>query len=252
MAERLVYVVNDEEIFLVDIGNTRIKYCALPDADNEPIAVGTIEALYEPLTRAGCKLIYVASVREEAAVDALRQIVEGKNIRLEVVNTEKSAFGITNSYENPATMGVDRWLAMIAGAGMTKKKAFCVIDVGTAITTDFVFNGQHLGGWITPGFHSMRNGLINSTKRVFGDESVPDKLQPGISTQMCVANGCLAAVQGVFLSAIAYLNSKQTDFDVILGGGDKKLFAFPESGGSILAANLVVQGLARYAKREIS
>ncbi len=245
-------MVSENEVFLVDIGNTRIKYCALRDALGEPVAVDTIQSLYEPLTAANCKVIYVASVREESALKALRQEFDGKNVRIVEVNTEQTAFGITNSYENPATMGVDRWLAMIAADELTSKSAFCVIDVGTAITTDFVVDGQHLGGWITPGFHSMRNGLLNSTKRVFGDESVPHELQAGTSTQMCVANGCLAAVQGVFLSAIAYLNSKQTDFDVILGGGDKKLFAFPESGGSILAANLVVQGLARYAKREIS
>lgn len=245
-------MVSEQNIFLVDIGNTRIKYCALPDADAEPIVADTIEALYTPLSRAECQIIYVASVREESAVVSLRRLFEGENIRVVEVQTEKSAFGITNSYENPSTMGVDRWLAMIAGAGMTKKTAFCVIDVGTAITTDFVFDGEHVGGWITPGFHSMREGLIKSTKRVFGDDSVPDKLQPGTSTQMCVANGCLAAVQGVFLSAAAYLSSKRTEFDVILGGGDKKLFAFPDSGGSILAANLVVQGLARYAKRDIS
>lgn len=245
-------MVSENEVFLVDIGNTRIKYCALRDALSEPDAVDTIQSLYTPLRAANCKVIYVASVREESALKALRQEFEGENVRIVEVKTEQTAFGITNSYENPASMGVDRWLAMIAAEELTTKSAFCVIDVGTAITTDFVVDGQHLGGWITPGFHSMRNGLINSTKRVFGDESVPDELQAGTSTQMCVANGCLAAVQGVFFSAIAYLNSKQTDFDVILGGGDKKLFAFPDSGGSILAANLVVQGLARYAKREIS
>lgn len=245
-------MVNDNNVFLVDIGNTRIKYCALNNASDEPKGVSALEALYEPLTSSRCEVIYVASVREESSIDALRQVFHEKNIRIVDVKTEISAFGIKNSYENPLTMGVDRWLAMVAGAGMTKKSAFCVMDVGTAITTDFVFNGQHIGGWITPGFHSMRDGLINSTQRVFGDNSIPENLQPGTSTQMCVSNGCLAAVQGVFLSAIAYLSSKQTEFDVIIGGGDKKMFAFTESSGSILAANLVVQGLARYAKKEIS
>ena len=245
-------MVSSEQVFLVDMGNTRIKYCSLPRANDEPHAVNSVEALCKQLEDENCKHVFVASVRDEVETERLRALCNAKNIRFHNIETEKNAFNIKNRYQNPSTMGVDRWLAMIAAEEMTTKSAFCVIDVGTAITTDFVFNGQHLGGWITPGFHSMKKGLLGSTKRVFGDDTVPEHLFAGTSTQECVANGCLAAVQGVFLSAIAYLSSKQTDFDVILGGGDKKLFAFPESSGSILAANLVVQGLARYAKREIS
>ena len=45
------------------------------------------------------------------------------------------------------------------------KKAFFVMDVGTAITVDFVVDGQHLGGWIVPGFQVMRNALVASTKK---------------------------------------------------------------------------------------
>ena len=42
-------------------------------------------------------------------------------------------------------MGVDRWLAILGAAKLTDKP-FAVIDAGTAVTVDFVADGQHLGG----------------------------------------------------------------------------------------------------------
>ena len=147
-------------------------------------------------------------------------------------------------------MGVDRWLAMVCAAEKTQK-AFFVMDVGTAITVDFVVNGQHLGGWITPGFQVMKQALVNSTKKVYANDEIPTTLTVGNDTEECVATGCYAAVHGVYLSAVDYLSSKQTDFDIILGGGDKKMFAFLESDVRIRPAHLVVQGLARYARSEL-
>ena len=245
-------VVGEKNVLLVDIGNTRIKYSLLCDDEKEPQSVSSIAELftfidsYEKISH-----IYVASVRNNEVSKEINTLCLPRKINFIEKHTEKSAFEIKNSYENVQKMGVDRWLAMVCAAEKTKK-AFFVMDVGTAITVDFVVNGQHLGGWIVPGFNVMRDALIASTKKVSANDEIPTSFGVGTDTEECVATGCHAAVYGVYLSAIDYISSKQTDFDIILGGGDKKVFAFLESAVNIRPAHLVVQGLARYARKELS
>ncbi|WP_232230512.1 MULTISPECIES: type III pantothenate kinase [unclassified Alteromonas] len=239
-------------MLLVDVGNTLIKYALLSNVHEEPKASDSLESLFSFVdVQKNITHLYIASVRNQDMVDEISTMCAARNIAFVEKQTEKEAFGIKNSYANVQKMGVDRWLAMICAAEKTKK-AFFVMDVGTAITVDFVVDGQHLGGWIVPGFNVMRDALVASTKKVFANDEIPTSFGVGTDTEECVATGCHAAVYGVYLSAVDYISSKQTEFDIILGGGDKKVFAFLESAVNIRPAHLVVQGLARYARKELS
>jgi type III pantothenate kinase len=245
-------VVTEASVLLVDVGNTLIKYALLSNVHEEPKASDSLESLFSFVdVQKNITHLYIASVRNQDMVDEISTMCAARNIAFVEKQTEKEAFGIKNSYANVQKMGVDRWLAMICAAEKTKK-AFFVMDVGTAITVDFVVDGQHLGGWIVPGFNVMRDALVASTKKVFANDEIPTSFGVGTDTEECVATGCHAAVYGVYLSAVDYISSKQTEFDIILGGGDKKVFAFLESAVNIRPAHLVVQGLARYARKELS
>ena len=245
-------MVTEASVLLVDVGNTLIKYALLSNVHEEPKASDSLENLFSFVdVQKNITHLYIASVRNQDMVDEISTMCAARNIAFVEKQTEKEAFGIKNSYANVQKMGVDRWLAMICAAEKTKK-AFFVMDVGTAITVDFVVDGQHLGGWIVPGFNVMRDALVASTKKVFANDEIPTSFGVGTDTEECVATGCHAAVYGVYLSAIDYISSKQTEFDIILGGGDKKVFAFLESAVNIRSAHLVVQGLARYARKELS
>lgn len=245
-------MVTEASVLLVDVGNTLIKYALLSNVHEEPKASDSLESLFSFVDfQKNITHLYIASVRNQDMVDEISTMCAARNIAFVEKQTEKEAFGIKNSYVNVQKMGVDRWLAMICAAEKTKK-AFFVMDVGTAITVDFVVDGQHLGGWIVPGFNVMRDALVASTKKVFANDEIPTSFGVGTDTEECVATGCHAAVYGVYLSAVDYISSKQTEFDIILGGGDKKVFAFLESAVNIRPAHLVVQGLARYARKELS
>ncbi len=245
-------MVTEASVLLVDVGNTLIKYALLSNVHEEPKASDSLESLFSFVdVQKNITHLYIASVRNQDMVDEISTMCAARNIAFVEKQTEKEAFGIKNSYANVQKMGVDRWLAMICAAEKTKK-AFFVMDVGTAITVDFVVDGQHLGGWIVPGFNVMRDALVASTKKVFANDEIPTSFGVGTDTEECVATGCHAAVYGVYLSAVDYITSKQTEFDIILGGGDKKVFAFLESAVNIRPAHLVVQGLARYARKELS
>ncbi|GGW92399.1 type III pantothenate kinase [Alteromonas halophila] len=243
-------MVTEASVLLVDIGNTRVKAIRLDAFGGEPEYFVDTDDLMNASVFRDIDTLYFASVREQAVSDRLADWCQKQGVTCREVVTEKTAFGITNSYEDVSKMGVDRWLAMI-GAAEIACDTFCVIDTGTATTVDFVSKGQHLGGWIVPGFQTMKSALVGATKRVTADDAAPVTLDVGQTTEACVAQGCHAAVIGVYFSAVDYLSRKQTPFDVILSGGDKKLFAIAELSDSMRPANLVVQGLARYAKSEL-
>lgn len=232
---------------LVDIGNTQIKFCWADELDHPARIVRQVEDLFSFVLIHPANKICLASVSNEQTINTIQTFCSDQSIIFQQVTTEKSAFGLKNSYENVSTMGVDRWLAMIAAQKLSNKP-FVVIDIGTALTCDFVADGQHLGGWIVPGFHLMKQSLTQNTQRVFADNEVPNVLSLGKRTENCVSQGCLAALQGVYRSAIDYISSIQTDFDVFVTGGDKKMLTELDLGDNLSPANLVMRGLARYAE----
>ena len=244
-------MVSDTAVLLVDAGNSRIKSVALADVkDSEPLVHTDADAFIDWLSDTNFSHIFLSNVGKKDISEKIIHFCDTQNRVIQEIFTEKENFGVRNSYKDVTKMGVDRWLAMVAAQEMTRKM-FCVIDMGTAITCDFVEDGQHLGGWISPGFHLMRDALVINTARVTSDNSIPQNLAPGSSTEMCVAHGCHAALNGVYLSAIDYLLSKRSDFAVIIGGGDKNMLAINHSTDTIRSANLVVQGLARYARSQL-
>ncbi|MCW8109715.1 type III pantothenate kinase [Alteromonas ponticola] len=244
-------MVTEQQVLLVDIGNTSVKFIPLSEFQNKPQSSPTLKTFQEWLAlNPQITSIFLSSVRQAGDKQPLREFCKHKKIKLYEIYTEQKKFGLINSYQDVGKMGVDRWLAMIAAIHLTDRP-FVVIDAGTAITVDFVADGQHLGGWIVPGFVTMKNALIASTQKVFSDDIMPDQLSLGTNTESGVAHGCLAAVQGIYVRARAHMAANYEHFDIFITGGDKNLFAFARNDGSILAANLVVQGLARYAKKQL-
>ncbi|MEG3768772.1 type III pantothenate kinase [Alteromonas sp. 14N.309.X.WAT.G.H12] len=242
---------SEAQTLLVDAGNSRIKSVSLANVSHEsPRSHADVATFCAYLNTHHYTHVVFSNVGKPEIANAISGFCEKKKIFYKEIVTEKSRFGLTNSYQQVEKMGVDRWLAMIAGLEMTSHP-FCVIDVGTAITCDFVADGHHLGGWITPGFEIMRNALVENTAKVTADDKIPQALSLGTNTEDCVSLGCMAAVKGVYLSAVDYLSSKQSQFDVIIGGGGKNMLAFNHSADTICSANLVVHGLARYAKSSL-
>ena len=79
------------------------------------------------------------------------------NSNISLVKSQKSYKSLTNSYDEPDSLGSDRWLAMIASYEMNLGRGFILVDIGTAVTIDLVDNsGLHLGGVIFPGLYKVR------------------------------------------------------------------------------------------------
>lgn len=238
MSERTRYV-------LVDVGNSRIKYafCDSLDAQLVPQITTELADIMSQLNEDD--QVIVASVRNTDALAVLLEYCNKHHITFQHIQSQPKMFGISCAYQQFQNLGVDRWLGVLAARKLTPLPV-AIIDLGTAATCDFVVGNQHQGGWISPGFNMMHTAVTSNADRVFGQPQYPAKLRLGNSTEQCVNLGCMAALQGMLISAKQYLHSVDENYKIFVCGGDANLLNSHFSKKIIHQPNLILQGLQRF------
>lgn len=158
--------------------------------------------------------------------------------------TGKHCSGVTNSYEDPSRMGVDRWLVMLA-AYNDCKQACCIVDCGSAITVDYVAaNGEHLGGYIIPGLRLMNESLLANTAEIKVDQSIEHfDLGLGTHTSSAVVHGVNYLFKALCEKIQSDLQSMSDDYRLYITGGDGELF-HQLIGEGCYRPDLVMDGLS--------
>src|SRR5690606_3537766 len=124
-----------------------------------------------------------ASLREE--------VLARWGVEAEFAQSVGSLGSVRNAYLEPAHLGVDRWLAILA-AYHRGKTACGIIDAGSALTLDFVrADGQHEGGYIVPGLSMQRNSLLEKTAIPATRTEQWGGIAPGSSTLEAIHHGIL-------------------------------------------------------------
>lgn len=233
------------EYLCLDIGNTRVKF-AMMTAD-KLLSTGELSDSGHLLKLLGpCQEVYIAAVGQPARSARIIEIIHTANRPYRELHTSKQAYGLQCGYSNPAKLGLDRWLVML-GARRYTAKAFAVLDLGTALTCDFVApNGQHLGGWIGPGIHMMRQSLIKNTAQVTVNQHQWYQGGLGTDTEACVDSGCLAMAKGVFDRAEQYLKGQYSDYDIFVCGGDSHRIASDVVPGVRHVPELIFYGMMNF------
>ena len=218
--------------------------------------------------------VHIASVApnalNELVANELSRIFPQQNIRF--VCTEDNHEIITGSNhklvfkinrENPESLGVDRWLAMIGlreYIPKKKTKTVFILSVGTATVLDKITikkNEQaihtheiiHEGGYIIPGFSFMENSLEFLTTQVETKTYKP--LEFPSSTNESVLSG-ICVVQ----AAISFITKGTTPVFLYGGNLDKFLAAWSltkklmqKDSNIIVDPWLVFKGLNQLANR---
>ena len=131
----------------------------------------------------------------------------------------QASFGdVFNAYKVPSQLGVDRWLAVVAGYLKYKESCF-VVDCGSAITIDVVDGfGVHQGGYILPGIELMKRSLSSGTKRVefAGVDGVG--INYGGTTSECVQAGVNFAMLSVFEGLFSRMEREGVKRLIVTGG----------------------------------
>lgn len=191
--------------------------------------------------------IWVASVaRAEKNAELAGLLRERWGIEPWFARSEPQTGDLVNSYRDPARMGVDRWLAMLA-ARARHQGSLCVVDAGSALTIDLVAaDGRHEGGYIIPGAQLMEHALLLDTDRVRFAEEPDYAITPGHSTAHAVRHGIALAQVGALLLALETVRTTSKDGAapqlLFCGGGGQMLQALVARGG-VLVPDLVFEGL---------
>jgi type III pantothenate kinase len=230
----------------LDVGNSGSKWRLLDQG--KVAARGTYRAAEEPSLEAllqctpTLQQIWVSSVAGGEAEQALADMLNQRwGVQAWFARSEASCSGLQNSYEDPARMGVDRWLAMLAAWQRLQGRA-CVVDAGSALTCDLVSaGGQHEGGYIIPGPTLMERALLLDTHGVRFAEEAEYSLAPGLSTAQAVRHGIALAQTGALALAVERASIEPAQL-LFCGGGGETLMQLLNRGGSYLP-DLVFEGL---------
>ncbi len=238
---------------LLDIGNTRIKYAFLEDGrltDSKSVKrgkTGIKAALNSQFKNTeNIKAVFVSNVAGDKIAKQLTEWTDKQwQIEPKFITSEKRKFGVTNSYQQPELLGVDRWLALIA-ARQHARVATCIIDCGTAITVDIVTkNGNHQGGMILPGLSLMRMSLTENTSDLNDTVEESEFKALAINTQTAIQTGTLYTVTAALERLIDDLKAQfKNRIRFIITGGDAERIQPLLSGKSVLQTDLVLRGLA--------
>lgn len=226
----------------IDVGNTRIKW-------RQSTAMQDIRAAHRGddwqarlalLPRP--ERVRAACVAGEAVCGELTSWCEHHwSLKVEFASSVATCAGVTNGYDEPARLGVDRWLAMLAAFHRFGGE-LCIVQAGTAITIDIISSdGHHAGGYILPGLQLMRDVLWERTGQVRWDGALSEQFQPGRNTREAV-NG------GVFLAAVgavdAVMGRTSPEARLVCAGGDANVLAAHLGRAALVEQNLVLDGLS--------
>ena len=213
---------------LIDIGNTKTKWMLRDNSGiykHDSFLTEDIDQDHFEFDEKIKKILIsnVAGFEKEAI---LKIKLKNFSCPIEFIKPDKKYKYLLNGYQEPATLGADRWLSALSVSHDIKKPAV-IVSVGTAVTIDYVSydqkNNRHTfeGGVILPGLHLTKNTLSNDTADLKNGEGVFQ--MPPIDTANAIQSGFILSVLGNIKSFFELASNQLKDVVIILSGGDAEL-----------------------------
>lgn len=251
---------------LVDMGNSLLKWVTVSEgAFTEPqsLAYEDLDSqLRLQLQTVGMpETITVSCVANEQHFEKLVQHCEAlwKKTPQRVISPGR-AHGIVNAYDDPGTLGSDRWATLVAVHELYNRDV-CIVDCGTAMTIDLLTaSGQHLGGVIVPGAYMMQNSLHLNTAALPQQSEAHRALESGEQlwgqdTQSGIMKGSWLALAGAVEQVYRqFAGQTERPVCVLCGSGASLLARYLARAVNIkpeLEPDLVLKGLAVIAGESI-
>ncbi|MCK9238659.1 MAG: type III pantothenate kinase [Thiopseudomonas sp.] len=235
-------------IIELDCGNTSIKWRFLTAEQAVPASFGSVPTLndLQPILakyKGKCSFCRICSVRGKDFDQRLSEVIfHSLGAPMIFAKTAQTLAGVINGYAQAASLGIDRWLALVAAYSLYKGNCL-VIDCGTAITADYVAHtGVHLGGVIAPGLRLLQSTLYQKT-------SLPQVFETGefniaVSTEQAIKAGISSMYSGFIRQQLSCAEQRfGTQFTLVLTGGDAH-FVQQEFAHAMTHKDLVFIGLA--------
>ncbi|MCE2656733.1 MAG: type III pantothenate kinase [Rubrivivax sp.] len=161
----------------IDIGNTRLKWAVyargLPGEvalEQGAVFLENIENLSEGEWRglSPPRRVVACNVASDAVRHRVQEQLELWDIEPRWVVSSAGAAGVTNGYDHPGRLGVDRFVSLVGARWHMLQRGpirpVLVVMIGTAVTVDALdSSGRFLGGLILPGHGIMLRALEGGT-----------------------------------------------------------------------------------------
>jgi type III pantothenate kinase len=196
--------------------------------------------------------IMVSNVAGERVANGIKDALYGLGKPITLIESQAEQCGVTSRYFPPATLGTDRWAALIAvhRAARPAPTPFLVVMAGTALTVDaLTAKGVFLGGIIVPGIALMRASLNRGTAQL-PDEAGDYQTFPR-HTLDAISAGAIEACCGAVQRMYTHLSAQTGEVPhCIASGGAIRVMSphlpFPVT----INDNLVLDGLLAIASTD--
>jgi type III pantothenate kinase len=227
----------------IDIGNTSIKYGVF--SQNKLLTSGVVKdsdfsKLKEIL--ASHKIVNIVYATVTEIPHELKVILNDFSSVIALQTDTLLPF--QNKYLTPETLGKDR-LANVCGAlSLFPGRNVLVIDVGTCIKYDIItFDGQYLGGGISPGMRMRFKALNDQTAQL---PLISPQLEPrliGRNTEESILSGVMNGMMSELNDINWQYRNLYLRLETILTGGDSNFFLNQFRSRIFAAPHLTLQGL---------
>ncbi|MBI9055543.1 MAG: type III pantothenate kinase [Bacteroidales bacterium] len=210
----------------IDIGNTRNKIAIINNGNIidrivlDEISPNTIHKVVQDYPE--IKNVILSSVKQ-LNPELLRFFKSKFDNFIELTSDTK--IPIENLYQTKETLGKDRLAAVVGANNNFPTSNVLVIDMGTAITFDFINSkAQYLGGTISPGMEMRFKALNYYTGKLPLINQKDDFNLIGKNTEEAIISGVQSGITFETDSYINYFKQKYDDLKTILTGGDAIFF----------------------------
>ena len=239
--------------WIIDLGHSRVKWARARDGELLPGSVALagldqLDALERALTGSTGR-VWLSGQSNIEIVSQVTTCMDRLDLSLQPVPTGSLPLPVQPAY--PA-LGCDRWLAL-QWPWLQTRRAFCVVDCGTAVTVDVVDDrGQHRGGWIMAGLATLRQAIRERAR------GLPEVTQadippagPATDTVSAIAGGSLLQVAAAIDRAVDMARQTLDQQPALwLTGGDATT-VLPQLGHPFEHdPQLVLRGLALATRSE--
>jgi type III pantothenate kinase len=234
---------------LIDQGNSAAKV-ALSEGD-ALVKVFYIEALTEAflldiIQKYNPRSAILCSVKDPAS-QALKSL---QSLNPFLTLTPRTPLPLAIDYQTPQTLGMDRVAAAIGAAARQPATNLLVIDIGTAITIDYVSaQGIYHGGNISPGVELRFKALHQFTDRLPLIGEAGDTPPLGYDTATAIRSGVVQGIARELDSYIAEYKKNQA-ISTFLTGGYAFYFESKLKNPTFADENLVLKGLNEILKHQ--
>jgi type III pantothenate kinase len=230
---------------VLDFGNTKIKAAVFSET-NEIVEFFTWDAYNERVIDEIKSKYLIENVLLCSVVAVSEEIEQHlkSNFSFYIKLDSLTKLPIKNNYSTPHTLGLDRIAAAVGANMMSPNTPLLVIDMGTAITYDFVnSSNEYEGGNIAPGVNMRLKAMNHYTNKLPLLEAKEEKRLLGNDTASAMMAGVMRGIEFEIEGYISEIKKKNSNLSVFLTGGDVFFFEKTLKSSIFVVSNLLLIGL---------